>query len=75
MESVWPKMVDINVNTLLGCVSWQQTEPKEGECDYRELDQVLEGAREYGLHLIILWFGAHKNGMSYHSNRSSIASS
>lgn len=55
-------MAEINVNTLLGCITWEQTEPKEGEFEYEELDQVLAGAREHGLHLIILWFGAHKNG-------------
>ena len=63
MSEIWPKMVATNVNTLLGSVSWEMVEPEEGKFDFEELDKVIFGAREHGLHLILLWFGSFKNGM------------
>ncbi|KAH7090821.1 beta-galactosidase [Paraphoma chrysanthemicola] len=64
MSEVWPKMAATNVNTLLGCVPWEMIEPEEGKFDFSELDKVVKGAREHGLHLILLWFGSWKNGRS-----------
>jgi beta-galactosidase GanA len=64
MRDVWPKMVATNVNTLLGSVSWEMIEPEEGVFDFKELDEVILGAREHGLHLVLLWFGSFKNGKS-----------
>ncbi|EMD92385.1 glycoside hydrolase family 35 protein [Bipolaris maydis ATCC 48331] len=64
MSEVWPKMVATNVNTLLGSVSWEMIEPEEGNFDFEELDKVILGAREHGLHLVLLWFGSFKNGRS-----------
>jgi beta-galactosidase GanA len=71
MSEVWPKMVATNVNTLLGSVSWEMIEPEEGRFDFGELDKVILGARKHGLHLILLWFGAFKNGMSVVSHTAS----
>ncbi|KAI0159943.1 glycoside hydrolase superfamily [Hypoxylon sp. FL1284] len=64
METVWPKVKDMNVNTLLGSVTWEMIEPVEGEFDFSELDKVIQGARDHGLHLVLLWFGSFKNGLS-----------
>jgi beta-galactosidase GanA len=64
MSEIWPKMVATNVNTLLGCVPWEMVEPEEGKFDFSELDKIIMGAREHGLHLILLWFGTWKNGKS-----------
>jgi beta-galactosidase GanA len=65
MDTVWQNMVDTNVNTLLGCVTWEMIEPVQGHFDFEELDKVILGARSHGLHLVLLWFGSFKNGM-YH---------
>jgi hypothetical protein len=62
MKDVWPRLVHGNVNTVLGSVSWEQIEPDEGEYAFGELDEVLRDAREWGLKLVLLWFGAYKNG-------------
>lgn len=62
MATVWQKMKDTNYNTLLGCVCWELIEPVEGQFDFAELDKVILGARQHGLHLILLWFGSFKNG-------------
>lgn len=65
MMDVWPRLVHGNVNTVLGSVSWEQIEPDEGEYEFRELDEVLRDAREWGLKVVLLWFGAYKNGERY----------
>ncbi|TPX07213.1 uncharacterized protein E0L32_010916 [Thyridium curvatum] len=64
MSQVWPKMKADHINTLLGSVTWEMIEPKEGHFDFKELDNVLEGAREHDMHLVLLWFGTYKNGLS-----------
>lgn len=63
MESVWQKLVDTNINTVLGCVTWEDIEPVEDKFNFTELDKVILGARKHGLHLVLLWFGSFKNGM------------
>ncbi|KLP06742.1 related to beta-galactosidase [Fusarium fujikuroi] len=64
MSEVWPRMKSDHINTLLGSVTWEMIEPKEGHFDFRELDLVLKGAREHDMHLVLLWFGTYKNGLS-----------
>ncbi|WZH48357.1 glycoside hydrolase superfamily [Fusarium acuminatum] len=64
MSQVWPAMKADHINTLLGSVTWEMIEPKEGHFDFSELDRVLEGAREHDMHLVLLWFGTYKNGLS-----------
>ena len=62
METVWPKMVGMNVNTVLGCICWDMIEPREGEFNFDLLDGLLLKARAHGLKLILLWFATWKNG-------------
>lgn len=64
METIWPKLVDANINTVLGCVSWEQIEPQEGAFDFAGLDRIIKDARQHGLRLVLLWFGSFKNGES-----------
>lgn len=52
----------MNMNTVLGSVSWEQIEPTEANFDFEALDQVLLDARKHGLHVVLLWFGSFKNG-------------
>lgn len=63
MEPIWQKLVDTNINTVLGCVTWEDIEPVEDQFDFTELEKVILGARKHGLHLVLLWFGSFKNGM------------
>lgn len=63
MGTIWKKLVDAHINTVLGCVTWEDIEPVEGKFDFTELDKVVDGARAHGLHLVLLWFGSFKNGM------------
>ena len=64
MRTAWPKLVEGHINTVLGAVTWEDIEPTEGNFDFSELSQVITDARHHGLHLIVLWFGSFKNGMS-----------
>ncbi|KAJ5377793.1 uncharacterized protein N7496_005202 [Penicillium cataractarum] len=64
METVWPAMKARGVNTLLGSVTWEMIEPEEGKFDFSELDRVLAGARRNSMHVVLLWFGTYKNGIS-----------
>ncbi|KAK0106208.1 hypothetical protein ONS96_003851 [Cadophora gregata f. sp. sojae] len=64
MSTVWQNMKDANINTLLGSVTWEMIEPVEGQFDFSELDKVILGAREYNMHLVLLWFGSFKNALS-----------
>lgn len=62
MSDVWTKLTTMNINTVLGSVSWEQIETTEGRFDFKSLDQVLLDARAHGLHVVLLWFGSFKNG-------------
>jgi hypothetical protein len=64
MSTIWPKMQAMNINTLLGSVTWEMIEPVENQFDFSELDEVILGARQHGLHLVLLWFGSYKNAKS-----------
>jgi len=62
MRTVWHKLTEASVNTVLGSVTWEQIEPEEGKFDFSELDQVILDARGHQLRLVLLWFGSFKNG-------------
>lgn len=62
MQDVWPRLVEGNLNTVLGAVGWEDIEPEEGRFEFLHLDQVIVQAREFGMKLVLLWFGSHKNG-------------
>ncbi|KAJ3454863.1 hypothetical protein MRS44_013463 [Fusarium solani] len=55
MDTVWQNLKDMGVNTVLGAVAWEDIEPEEGAFNFSELDQIIAGARAYGLRLVILW--------------------
>ncbi len=64
MEPVWPRLVKMNLNTVLVAVAWDWIEPVEGKYDFTLVDGLLAGARKNNLHVIFLWFGSWKNGIS-----------
>ena len=69
MDTAWQKLVDTNINTVLGCVTWEDTEATEGHFDFTEVDKVILGARKHGLRLVLLWFGSFKNGTIYAASK------
>jgi hypothetical protein len=64
MNTIWPKIKKLNLNTVLAAVSWEQIEPQEGEFDFTLVDSLISGAYRNNLRLGILWFGSWKNGES-----------
>lgn len=64
MDSVWPKLVQLRLNTVLVAVAWDWVEPEEGRYDFGLVDGLLAGARKHDLRLVFLWFGSWKNGIS-----------
>ena len=62
MDETWNILRDMDINTLLGGVSWEQIEPTEGVFDFKELDKIILAARREGFRLVLLWFGTYKNG-------------
>lgn len=64
METVWPKMTRLNLNTVLVAVAWAWVEPEEGKFDFSLVDGLLAGARKNNQRLVFLWFGSWKNSVS-----------
>jgi Domain of unknown function (DUF5597)/Glycosyl hydrolases family 35 len=66
MKDIWPRLQMSGMNTVLAVVEWALLEPQEGHFDFSQLDGLLEDARAYNLRLVLLWFGAWKNGQSHY---------
>jgi hypothetical protein len=64
MKSVWPKLAEAKLNTILPGVSWNQIEPREGRFDFSVLDGIIRDARTHNMRLVLLWFGSWKNSLS-----------
>lgn len=62
MKDIWPRLKDLNSNTVFGSVAWEQIEPVEGTFVFDELDEIILDARKHDLKLVVLWFGTWKNG-------------
>jgi hypothetical protein len=63
-DSILPRLAAMHVNTVLMPVAWERIEPVEGTYDFSILDHWIDTAREQHLHLVPLWFGSWKNGVS-----------
>ena len=64
MRPVWPKLVSLNLNTVLVPVYWELLEPVEGKFDFTLVDGLIQEARRNKLRLVPLWFASWKNSMS-----------
>lgn len=61
------RAVALGMNSVLAPVTWELLEPVEGVFDFSTVDMMLEAARERGLRLGLLWFGAWKNAQCYYA--------
>ena len=66
LPKVWSAIEALHANTLEVPVSWEQFEPEPGKFDHSIVDELLVGARERKLRLVLLWFGTWKNGSSHY---------
>ena len=64
MQPIWPRLVGLNLNSVLIPVYWELIEPVEGKFDFSLVDALLQDARKHNLRLVPLWFGSWKNSMS-----------
>jgi hypothetical protein len=62
LPQVWESMAALHANTIEAPIYWEQFEPREGQFDSTNVDQLVEGARAHNLHMVLLWFGTWKNG-------------
>lgn len=58
------RLEGLGLNTVLVPVSWELCEPSEGKLDFTLVGDIVREARREHLHLVLLWFGSWKNGMS-----------
>ncbi len=64
METLWPRLDALWINTLIAPVAWDQIEPQEGRFDFASVDALLAQARAHRVRLALLWLGAFKNAKS-----------
>jgi hypothetical protein len=64
MAPVLGKFAACHLNTVLVAVCWDLIEPEEGKFDFSLVDGAIMEARRNNLHLVLLWFGSWKNGVS-----------
>ena len=69
MKSAWPRLAQMNLNTILTVISWDLIEPEEGKFDFSMIDYQIAAARTNNLRLIFLWMASWKNGMSTYPPR------
>ncbi|WP_321475945.1 DUF5597 domain-containing protein [uncultured Paludibaculum sp.] len=66
MKPIWDKLAAMHLNTVIGTVSWELTEPNEGQFDFSLVDAQVKEARQRNMRLVLIWFATWKNaGSSY----------
>ena len=61
MSPIWDKLKAMHVRTVVGTVSWEDSEPTEGRFDFHAVDAQIAEARKRDMRLVLIWFGAFKN--------------
>lgn len=68
-ERTFSSLKALGLNSVIATASWEIVEKEEGKYDFTEVDYCIRSARENGLKLIFIWFGAFKNPfMTYAPN-------
>lgn len=61
LPKVWPAVQQMQANTVIVPIAWEQIEPTEGHFDFSFLDTLLRQAREHEVRVGLLWFATWKN--------------
>ena len=64
MAPIWDRLARNDLRTVIGVASWELVEPQEGTFDFTAVDDEIRQAHAHGMHLVLIWFGAYKNGES-----------
>ncbi|WP_064108701.1 DUF5597 domain-containing protein [Leifsonia xyli] len=64
LATEWGRLARTGINTVLVSVAWSEVERAEGEFSFEIVDELLRCARDAGLRLGAIWFGAFKNALS-----------
>src|SRR5436305_10882669 len=64
LATEWGRLAHTGINTVLVSVAWSEVERAEGEFAFEIVDELLRCARDAGLRLGVIWFGAFKNALS-----------
>lgn len=64
IESIFPRLKRIGLNTVLVPAYWDLIESEEGKFDFSLIDKTITEARNQDMKVVFLWFGAWKNSMS-----------
>ncbi|MBZ5585463.1 MAG: DUF5597 domain-containing protein [Acidobacteriia bacterium] len=64
MKPVWKKLEAMNLNTVIGTVSWELLEPLEGKFDFTLVDDQIRQARAHNMRLVLIWFATWKNAVA-----------
>ncbi|MDE6636781.1 MAG: DUF5597 domain-containing protein [Muribaculaceae bacterium] len=64
ISTLFPKLKEMGLNTVLMPVYWELIEPSEGKFDFSLIGEALSTAKANDLKIVPLWFGAWKNSMS-----------
>jgi hypothetical protein len=67
LPCVWRAIAKVHANVLGAPVYWEQIEPQPGVFDFKNVDELIREAREHRVHLLLLWFGASKNGQMHYA--------
>jgi hypothetical protein len=62
LPQVWKSLAALHANTVEAPAYWEQVEPQPGQFNFANVDQLVQGAREHHLQMVLLWFGTWKNG-------------
>lgn len=63
-DQFWTQLRSLHANTLEVPIYWQNIEPREGQFNFKELDDLVQHAKQEQLRLVLLWFASWKNGTS-----------
>jgi len=61
MTPIWDKLAAMNINTVIGTMSWELAEPEEGKFDFSLVDAQIQEARKHNVRLGLIWFATWKN--------------
>jgi hypothetical protein len=64
LDPFWSDLKNLNLNSLISSISWEQFEPQEGIYDFTLVDGIIQKAKEHDLKLCLIWFATWKNGLS-----------